>query len=199
MITRQEMITMYHVFVSAISGNCAFIPLHDNRGCIRTETYREPLPRCIFRQFTVLTDRIMLIRIVRESTLNHCFTHGDTIVKYRFFHQALLLLPLFLLCGCASQISVEDRSRNWIARPLSELKAEMNNPNSYASKIGWNEKTYPLANGNMVYIEPVGDNCSIHWEVNQGGLIINYTAKGHSCKPQDDSNSRIINTRTSSQ
>ena len=81
-------------------------------------------------------------------------------------------------------MSLEDLSREWIARPLSELKQEMKSPDSYASKIRWKETTYPLANGNFVYIEPVSADCSVHWEVNQGGIIIGYQAKGNGCKQE---------------
>ena len=54
---------------------------------------------------------------------------------------------------------------------MTELKQEMKSPDSYASKIGWKETTYPLPNRNFVYIEPVSADCSVHWEVNEGGII----------------------------
>ncbi len=81
-------------------------------------------------------------------------------------------------------MSVEDRSRDWITRPLSELKQEMKRPDSYASKIGWKETTYPLANGNFVYVEPVSVDCSVHWKISQSGIIIGYQAKGTGCKQE---------------
>src|SRR5512135_1365765 len=93
-----------------------------------------------------------------------------------------LLLYTILLYGCASQMSIEDLSRDWIAKPLSELKQEMKSPDSYASKIGWKETTYPLANSNFVYVEPVSVDCSVHWEISQSGIIIGYQAKGNGCK-----------------
>ena len=110
------------------------------------------------------------------------FDNEDTMVKYWSVNTVWLPLYLILLCGCASQLSLEDHSREWIARPLSELKEKMKSPDSYASKIGWNETTYPLANRNFVYIEPVKADCSVHWEVNEGGIIIGYKAKGNGCK-----------------
>ncbi len=103
-------------------------------------------------------------------------------VKYWSFNAVGLLLYVIFLHGCASQMSVEDLSRVWVARPLSELKQEMKSPDSYASKIGWKETTYQLANGNSVYVEPVGDDCSVHWEINRGGIIIGYQVKGSGCK-----------------
>ena len=51
------------------------------------------------------------------------------------------------LVRCASPIYVNEHAKNWIARPLSELKQAMKSPDSYASKSGWKETTYPLAMG----------------------------------------------------
>ncbi len=93
-----------------------------------------------------------------------------------------LLLLLVFLAGCAHQISVEDLSNEWIARPLSELKQAMKSPDSYASKIGWEEKTYPLANGYFAYVEPISPDCSIHWSVNQRDIIVDYRAIGSGCQ-----------------
>jgi hypothetical protein len=78
-------------------------------------------------------------------------------------------------------MTVDEHGREWIARPLTELKQEMNRPDSYASKKGWKETTYSLANGNYVYVEPIFDDCLVHWEVNSGGIIIGYQAKGNGC------------------
>ncbi len=103
-------------------------------------------------------------------------------MKYWSFNAVWLLFFIILFCGCASQMTVEARGRDWIGRPLSELKQEMKNPGSYASKIGWKETTYPLANGNFIYIEPVSADCSLHWEISHSGIIIGYQAKGVDCK-----------------
>ena len=108
----------------------------------------------------------------------------DTTVKYCSGYAVWLPLCLILLCGCASQQSLEDLSRKWIARPLSELKEDMKNPESYASKIDWKETTYPLANGNSVYVEPVRANCFVHWEISESGIIIGYQAKGKACEQE---------------
>ncbi len=95
-----------------------------------------------------------------------------------------LLLYIILLTGCASQMSSENLGRVWIARPLSELKEEMKSPDSYASKVGWQETTYPLADGNYVFVEPLSVDCFVHWEVNRSGIIIGYKAKGKGCKQE---------------
>jgi len=110
------------------------------------------------------------------------FDNEDNSVKYWSVNAVWLLLYIVLLYGCASQMSLEDLSREWITRPLSELKQEMKSPDSYASKIGWKETTYPLPNRNFVYIQPVKADCFVHWEVNEGGIIIGYQAKGNGCK-----------------
>jgi hypothetical protein len=73
----------------------------------------------------------------------------------------------------------------------------MKNPDSYASKIGWKETTYPLANGNFIYIEPVSADCLIHWEINQNGIIIGYQSIEKYCKQLEQQDNRIINTKTS--
>lgn len=105
----------------------------------------------------------------------------------------LFIIPLF---GCASRMSLEDLSRVWIARPLSELKEDMEKPDSYASKIGWMESTYRLANGNSVFIEPVGAECLVHWEVNPSGVIVGYEGKGTGCRRGEGPDNSIRKTQT---
>jgi hypothetical protein len=95
------------------------------------------------------------------------------------------LLFTVLLNGCASQVSVADHGAEWIARPLSELKQEMSRPDSYASKSGWKETTYPLTNGNYVYVEPLRPDCLVQWEVNSKGIIIGYNTKGKDCDQEE--------------
>ena len=57
----------------------------------------------------------------------------------------------------------------------------MSREGSYASRIGWKETTYPLDNGNWVYVEPAGvggKDCLIHWEVNPQGIIVGARTEG---------------------
>ncbi len=124
------------------------------------------------------------------------FDHEDNIVKYWPANAVWLLLYIILLYGCASQLSLENLSRDWIARPLSELKQEMKSPDSYASKIGWKDTTYPLPNGNFVYIQPVSADCFVHWEVNQSSIIIGYQAKGNGCKQGESDSITNIQIRS---
>jgi hypothetical protein len=107
----------------------------------------------------------------------------------------LLFLAACLFCGCASQMTVEEHTGEWIARPLSELKEEVKKPDSYASRIGWKETTYPLVNGDFVYVEPVFADCAVHWEVNPKGIIIAYQAKGKGCEHAPAENPSIENTK----
>lgn len=96
-----------------------------------------------------------------------------------------LALLALLIAGCAHQVTVEDLTNEWISRPLSELKESMKQPDSYASKIGWHEKTYPLADGYYAFVEPVGPDCTIHWRINQRDIIVSYRAEGSGCKMSD--------------
>jgi len=100
-----------------------------------------------------------------------------------------LLFLTVVLTGCAHQTSIEEISNEWISRPLDELKQQMKNPNSYASKIGWQEKTYPLANGYYAFVEPVSENCFIHWRINQRDIIVDAQSEGKGCKLNSDNNS----------
>lgn len=92
---------------------------------------------------------------------------------------------LFLITGCASsQKSLDARGSEWVARTLPELKQAMARPDSYASKIRWKEKTYPLANGDTMFVEPVFDGCEMHWQIRPSGLIVDYKAVGDTCYPK---------------
>ncbi len=109
----------------------------------------------------------------------------DDVMKYRpimLFNAACLVLFMVFLNGCASQIDADLYSNEWIARPLSELKQDMRRPDSYASKQGWKETTYSLANGNYVFVEPIAEDCFVDWEINSGGIIIGYQSRGKGCK-----------------
>ena len=107
-----------------------------------------------------------------------------------------LLLFLILLYGCASPIPVEEYGQQFMVRPLSELKQEMQRPDSYASKIKWKEATYPLANGNYIFIQPLSKDCSINWEVNKKDLIVGFTPEGDGCEKAPATGKDMIRTMT---
>ncbi|MGO9378834.1 MAG: hypothetical protein ACLPN1_04430 [Dissulfurispiraceae bacterium] len=96
--------------------------------------------------------------------------------------KSFIVLLLIFLSGCSYQVPVEDLSNEWISRPLDELKQAMKSPDSYASKIGWQEKTYPLAEGHFAYVEPISPDCSIQWSINERDIIVDYRAMGKGCK-----------------
>jgi hypothetical protein len=89
----------------------------------------------------------------------------------------ILCIGIFL-AGCMSQIvSLDQHTRSWIGHPIANMKASVERPQSYASSIGWKEKTYPLENGNWVFIEPDTLRTFVHWEVNPQGIIVGYAAE----------------------
>lgn len=92
------------------------------------------------------------------------------------------IMLVFLSQGCLSQIvSTAEYTKNMIGVPIEKLKEAIARPGSYPSRMGWQEKTYTLDNGNRVYVEPVRPDCFIHWEVNQQGIIIGYKTEGKRC------------------
>jgi hypothetical protein len=107
-------------------------------------------------------------------------------LSFASFKKWLFLLFIFFLHGCSSQTSIKAHVNEWLTRPVSELKQAMKRPDSYASKIKWEETTYPLANGNSVYVEPIGEDCSIHWEATPRGTIVRYRASGKGCEEEAD-------------
>lgn len=92
----------------------------------------------------------------------------------------VVVFTALLISSCLSQIlSIDDYTKSWIGQPIEEKKKPSLRPESYASRIGWKEKTYPLKNGNWVYVEPDSKNCFIHWEVNPQGIIVGYKLEGN--------------------
>ena len=71
--------------------------------------------------------------------------------------------------------------RGGIGQPIEETRKTMARENSYASSIGWKETTYPLDDGNWVFVEPATPDCLIHWEVNPQGIIVGAHAEGKGC------------------
>ena len=93
----------------------------------------------------------------------------------------IVVVVFVALCvsSCISQIaSIGDYTKNWMGKTLEEKRKPTLRPESYASRIGWKEKTYRLDNGNWVYVEPDSPGCFIHWEVNPQGIIVGYKLEG---------------------
>jgi hypothetical protein len=90
---------------------------------------------------------------------------------------------IVVMClSCASQIpSVRDYASATIGISIDQYKATLGRPQSYASRIGWKERTYDLPNGNWVYVAPEAKDCLVHWEVSRAGTIIGYSLEGRGC------------------
>jgi len=90
------------------------------------------------------------------------------------------------LAGCSlSQIpTLKEYGDAAIGRNISVIRGLVEGPNSYGTRVGWQEKTYPLANGNWVYVDPDRPNCEIHYEVNSADIIVGYTPVGTGCRYQ---------------
>jgi hypothetical protein len=97
----------------------------------------------------------------------------------------LLLLTAGLEACSFSQIpTLKEYGEGLIGQNVSVIRGLTESPNSYATRIGWQEKTYPLPNGYWVYVQPDRPNCEIHFEVNGEDIIVGYTPVGRGCKHQ---------------
>lgn len=96
-----------------------------------------------------------------------------------------LLLTLGLGACSASQVpTLKDYGDSAIGLHISVIRDLVQRPNSHASTVGWQEKSYPLANGHWVYVEPDRANCEIHYEVDASDIIVAWTAVGTGCANQ---------------
>lgn len=92
--------------------------------------------------------------------------------------ETLVIIFSIVIFSACSIPSIGKYTQNWVGHQIEEKKKGTANPGSYASRIGWQEKTYKLDNGNWVYVEPDSKNCFIHWEVNPQGIIVGYKLEG---------------------
>jgi hypothetical protein len=84
--------------------------------------------------------------------------------------------------SCSGQMQPDSEFAGYsVGRPIDDYKALVRKPGSYASRTGWQEKTYELPNGNWVYVAPLGRDCLIYWEVNKAGTIVGYKLEGTRC------------------
>jgi hypothetical protein len=89
---------------------------------------------------------------------------------------------LLSLIGCAAnQQFIEDRGEYWLARSVDDLKQDIARPDSYASKHNWPETSYPMADGYYGIVEPIEQDCAIHWKINPRHKVVGYEAKGSRC------------------
>jgi len=71
-----------------------------------------------------------------------------------------------------------------VGRNISVVRDLVRRPGSYASTVGWQERTYTLPDGHWVYVEPDRQNCEIHYEVDGSNIIVGYTPMGTGCQHQ---------------
>ena len=107
-------------------------------------------------------------------------------------------MSLAILYGCSSSqaLYIEEHGNDYVARPLEELKKDMSQPGSYASKVKWKEITYPMVDGYYGFVEPIGKNCFIHWRVNQRHKIVGYEPKGAGCDLTKSSDGDLRNLKS---
>ena len=90
-----------------------------------------------------------------------------------------------VLTACSSQIpSLKDWADAVVGKNVSVLRELAKPKESYSSRVGWQETTYTLPNGNWVYVQPDRPHCEIHFEVNGQNLIVGYTPVGAGCRYQ---------------
>jgi hypothetical protein len=86
-----------------------------------------------------------------------------------------------IIAGCPSVPSVKDWADKAIGSPINNLFEAARRPGSYIFRNDKQIQKYQLENKNFIYIEPVGDNCNVHWEVNSSGIIVGYRLEGSRC------------------
>lgn len=100
----------------------------------------------------------------------------------------LFRLPILLcifMAGCNSQIpTLREWADQGIGQPITNLEAIDAQPESYASRIGWQTKRYELPNGNRVYVHPDRKDCEVHYEVDKAGIAVAYQLVGKGCRYQ---------------
>ena len=95
--------------------------------------------------------------------------------------RSLVAVALFLnASGCGPQ-TLRAYRNGVVGRPIGFIRKLDAHEGSYAQSISWKETTYQLDNDNWVYVQPIKPNCSVHWEVNQQGMIVASRAEGTGC------------------
>ena len=88
-----------------------------------------------------------------------------------------------ILGGCsASRLPpFKDYTAQLIGTPLVDLQAADAQPGSYVSNSGARPRTYPLENGDSVYVSPLRKDCIVYWQIDPQGIIIGYRSEGARC------------------
>lgn len=103
----------------------------------------------------------------------------DILFTFRF--SILILCILFAGCCC----SVKNWAESGIGVHIDKLREvdakSASDTRTYMHKVNWKETTYPLKNGNWVYVTPIRKGCFVHFEVNRDGIIVGYSLEGDRC------------------
>ena len=102
--------------------------------------------------------------------------------QYRKFLLFGLSSILISLSGCNRIPTFEHWSKGLIGTRIEVLKEAAEREGSYASQIGWKDKSHALENGNWVYVFPVAPDCIVHAEVDHAGVIVGFRTDGQHCK-----------------
>lgn len=88
-----------------------------------------------------------------------------------------------ILNGClVSQIQpVSKIANDMIGEPLDRIIAINEAPESYASRIKWQEKKYKQPDGGWIYITPMRRDCLVEWHTNSNGIVTGYKTIGERC------------------
>lgn len=99
---------------------------------------------------------------------------------------ALLTAGIAALAACsASQVPPLRKWANEVVGNNVELLRTLEAaPESYAARIGWQEKTYSLPDGRLVHVHPDRPGCEVHFELDHTGTVVGYTLHGRGCRGQ---------------
>ncbi|MBL8201375.1 MAG: hypothetical protein JNK40_10420 [Chromatiales bacterium] len=87
-------------------------------------------------------------------------------------------------CSMSQVPTLKEYGDSALGLNISVVRDIVRRPTSYASTVGWQERTYTLPNGHWVYVEPDRQNCEIHYEVDGNDIIVGYTPVGRGCRYQ---------------
>lgn len=87
-------------------------------------------------------------------------------------------------CSASQVPTLEEYGGSAVGQDISVVRDVVERPGSRAQAMGWQERTYTLANGHWVYVEPDRANCEIHYEVDGEDIIVGYQAVGTGCQDQ---------------
>lgn len=117
------------------------------------------------------------------SAMGNLQTTSSSMFRHTLISLLLIAIVDALLAGCSTSIpGLKEWAEQSVGRPIAELRDLDQHPGSYASRIQWVEKTYPLEYGHWVYVHPDRIGCEIHFEGGIDGNVVSYTPVGEGCR-----------------